>query len=130
MPDSGRVEARLAIVGDDEGLSRELGFELVSAHLFARLMERAQAVRYGPLNQDRLGPLLPDSARQRIGREFFAMALHVRGVPAGLIYADPGKDAGPLDESRYNAIQTNLRRGGAGAGAPEHLTGAGWRGCE
>jgi hypothetical protein len=102
--ESGRVEARLAVLADD--LSWELGFALASPHLLARLMERAQAVWYSAANRDRLAPLLPESTRQQLGsREFFAMALHARGVPSGLIYADPGDDAGTLDESRYNAFK-------------------------
>ncbi len=105
-PGAGKVEARLALLSGDEGLSRELGFVLASTHLFARLMERAQAVWYGPQNRDRLAPLLPESTRQHIGsREFFAMALHVKGSPSGLIYADSGEEAGALDESRYNGFK-------------------------
>jgi len=103
--DAVRVETRLALLGDGGELSRELGFALASDHLFAKLMARAQAVRYGPLNRDRLGPLLPDSARRHVGLEFFAMAVHVKGAPTGLIYADPGSDSRPLDESRYNGFK-------------------------
>jgi hypothetical protein len=103
---AGKVEARLALLAADRGLSRELGFALASTHLFARLMERAQAVWYGPANWDRLAPLLPESTRQHIGgREFFAMALQVRGSPSGLVYADSGEEAGALDESRYNGFK-------------------------
>jgi HD-like signal output (HDOD) protein len=102
---SGKVEARLALLIDRE-LSRELAFTLASGHLFAKLMERAQAVWYGSANRDRLAPLLPESTRHQIGnREFFAMALHVTGSPFGVIYADPGPDTERLHESQYNRFK-------------------------
>jgi HD-like signal output (HDOD) protein len=104
-PLSGLVGTRLALPADDPDLGGELPFQLASGHLFARLMERAQAVWYGPVNRDRLAPLLPEGVRQTVGHEFFAMALHVKGSPWGLVYADPGNAAGALDESRYNGFK-------------------------
>ena len=108
------------VAADSRRLPQDFGFTLGSGDLFDRLLERAQAVWFGAANRARLGVLLPESARGEIGnREFFAMALHVRAIPYGMIYADMGDDPGVLDESRYNAFKQIC----VGAGqALEHLS--------
>jgi HD-like signal output (HDOD) protein len=115
-----RVDALVTLGLDGGRTLGDLGFDLGSRHLFARLMERAQGVWYSAANRDRLMALLPETARDEIaGREFFAMSMHVNSAPSGLIYADAGDERGVLDESRYNAFKQICT---AAAQALERLT--------
>ena len=103
-PVSGKVEPCHSLLLDPGLGAEELAFELGSRSLFARLMERPQGVWYSVGNRDKLMSLLPEELRLKIGaHDFFAMSLHHKGTPSGLLYADAG--AGSLDDPRYTAFK-------------------------
>jgi hypothetical protein len=101
-----RVETLQAVVLDDGLAPQELAFSMASRELFARLMERTQAMWCNRTNRDKLAPLIAPGIRARLTQgDFVAMSLHVKGAPYGLIYADTGGREGVLDDTRYNAFK-------------------------
>ncbi len=101
-PTSGKVEPANVLLLDPGLTPGELSFEPGSTHLFARLLPRVQSLWFTGSNRQRLATLLPSPLREKlISREFFAMSLHVKGTPFGLLYADSGTQPAVFDEARY-----------------------------
>jgi HD-like signal output (HDOD) protein len=102
----GRLEARQTLLLDPGLRPADLGFDLGARHLFAKLMERPQAVWCNPTSRAKLGPLLPEALRARPEQsEFFAMSFHVYGAPHALLYADSGAHEVAFDEPAYSAFK-------------------------
>jgi hypothetical protein len=98
------VEPRQTLLLDPGIVPEDLAFAVDSQHLFARLMQRSQGVWYSVGNREKLKPLVPEALRPKIGvQDFFAMSIHLKGAPHGLVYADGG--TGTLDETRYTAFK-------------------------
>jgi hypothetical protein len=84
----------------------DFAFDLGARHLFAKLMERPQAIWCNPTNEEKLGPLLPEPLRTRLGKsEFFATSIHVHGAPYGLLYGDCGSRTVAFDEPAYSSFK-------------------------
>jgi HD-like signal output (HDOD) protein len=105
-PKAQKLEPCQTLLLDPGLLPGDLGCELGSSHLLARLMAKTQGVWLGAGSRDKLSPLLPAHLREKLGgRDFLAMSLHVRGQPFGLFYADGGESKPQLDEQRYTAYK-------------------------
>jgi hypothetical protein len=101
-----RIEARQTLLLDPGILPGELSFELGSRHLFAKLMERTQAICFNAANREKLAVLLPEGLRPRLGEgEFFAMSLHHKNAPRALFFADQAGKGPALDERRYASFK-------------------------
>jgi HD-like signal output (HDOD) protein len=102
-----KVEPRRTLLLDPGLLPAELSYELNSTHLFARLMGKVQSVWFSAAQRDKLAVLLPQTLRDKIGRQdFFAMSVFVKGQPFGMIYADGGAMRPQLGEREYGAFKS------------------------
>jgi HD-like signal output (HDOD) protein len=120
-PAKSRIETRQTLLLDPGILPGELSFDLGSRHLFAKLMERTQAICFNAANREKLAVLLPEGLRPRLGQgEFFAMSLHHKGAPHALFFADQAGIAPALDEQRYTSFKQICLAAGQ---ALEHVAG-------
>lgn len=103
---TGKVEPWQTLLLDPGLLPGELTFELGSAQLFARLMAKVQGIWFSAPLRGKLSPLLPEGLRPKLStRDFFAMSVHIKGQPFGLLYGDGGLRSAELDEQGYGAFK-------------------------
>lgn len=104
--DRSGLKAKYVVGTGADSPLRRLHFELHSANLFGRLMEKVQSVWFNERNQQALAPMITDEIRQLIGQgEFFAMSVFVHDKPVGLFYADRGRGQCTLDEHSYQEFK-------------------------
>jgi HD-like signal output (HDOD) protein len=104
--DRSGLKAKYVVGTEPESPLRQLHFDLHSAHLFGRLMEKVQSVWLNAGNRHTLEPLITDEIWQLIGHgEFFAMSVFVHDKPVGLFYADRGRGQCTLDEHSYQEFK-------------------------
>ena len=102
-----RLESKQTLLLDPGLMPGELTCDLGTPYLFARLLAKVQGVWFGSTLRDKLTPLLPQALRQKLAlRDFYAMSMHLKGRPFGLLYADGGAGRSHLDEGGYNAFKT------------------------
>ena len=102
-----KIVTQQALMLEPGLLPGELAFPVGSPHLFSRLMGKVQGLWFSDAHRVKLSPLLPPALVNKLGnREFFAMSVHLKGQPYGMIYMDGGSHKPKLSETDYAGFKS------------------------
>ncbi len=105
-PDRGELKARSILGSDNDPLFNRFAIDIDGVNLFARLLDKPQAIWVNDGNRARFWPLVPNNVQKLIRiNSFFAMSVFVKGKPVGIFYADRHTQACTLEEATYKRFK-------------------------
>lgn len=105
-PDKAQLRARAVIGSENDAHFSRFAVDLLRDNLFARLMQKPQALWLDAKNQEKFWPMVPDGVRGLLQTDrFFVMSIFVKEKPVGLFYADRHNKACHLDARAYHRFK-------------------------